>query len=80
MDDLLNLKFLLPPGMGDLLNLKLLFPLGMGDLLNLKFLLPPGMGDLLYPPQTKFWRVHRNHPVRLSLVSATPPKRLIGFL
>jgi hypothetical protein len=34
----------------------------------------------LYPPQTKFGGVYRNHPVRLSmyLVSATP-KRLIGF-
>ena len=43
----------------------------------------------LYPPQTKFGRVNRNHPVRpfvrpsvrpsMYLVSATPPKRLIGF-
>ena len=30
----------------------------------------------------KVWGVYRNHPVRPSmyLVSATPPKRLIGFL
>ena len=36
----------------------------------------------LYPPQTKFGEVYRNHPVRPSmyLVSATPPKPLIGFL
>jgi hypothetical protein len=36
--------------------------------------------DLLYPPQTKFEGVYRNHPVRPSmyLVRATPPKRLIG--
>ena len=36
----------------------------------------------LYPPQTKFGGVYRNHPVRPSmyLVSATPPKRLIGVL
>jgi hypothetical protein len=43
-------------------------------------------GMLLYPPQTKFGGVNRNHPVRLSIrpsmyhVSATPPKPLIGFL
>ena len=40
---------------------------------------------LLYPPQTKFVGVYRNHPVCLSvrlstyLVSATPPKPLDGF-
>ena len=40
----------------------------------------------LYPPQTKFGGVYRNHLVRpfvhlsMYLVSATPPKRLIGFL
>jgi hypothetical protein len=36
----------------------------------------------LYPPQTKFGGLYRNHPVRLSMyfVSATPPKPLIGFL
>ena len=37
---------------------------------------------LLYPSQTKFGGVYRNHPLRPSiyLVSATPPKLLIGFL
>ena len=47
---------------------------------------------LLYPPQTKFGGVYRFHPVCLSvcpsvrlsvrneLLSATPPKRLAGFL
>ena len=36
----------------------------------------------IIPPQTKFGGVYRNHPVRPSmyLVSATPPKPLIGFL
>jgi hypothetical protein len=44
---------------------------------------------LLYPPQTKFGGVYRNHPVLPSicpsvhpsmyLVSTNPPKRLIGF-
>jgi hypothetical protein len=34
------------------------------------------------PPANKVWGVYRNHPVRPSmyLVSATPPKPLIGFL
>jgi hypothetical protein len=34
-----------------------------------------------YTPANKVWGVYRNHPVRPSmyLVSATPPKRLIGF-
>jgi hypothetical protein len=37
-------------------------------------------------PRKQSWGVYRNHPVRPSvrlsmyLVSATPPKRLIGFL
>jgi hypothetical protein len=40
----------------------------------------------LYPLQTKFWGVYRNHPVRppvhpsMYLVSTTPPKRLIHAL
>ena len=38
------------------------------------------------PPANKVWGVYRNHPVHPSvrpsmyLVSATPPKPLIGFL
>ena len=38
--------------------------------------------SLLYPLQTKFGGVYRNHPVcpSMYLVSATPPKPLIGFL
>ena len=41
---------------------------------NLKF--------FFIPPANKVWGVYRNHPVRPSmyLVSATPPKPLIGFL
>jgi len=45
---------------------------------------------VVIPPTNTVWGVYRNHPVRLSvrpsirpsmyLVSATPPKRLIGFL
>ena len=37
---------------------------------------------LFIPPANKVWGVYRNHPVRPSmyLVSATPPKPLIGFL
>ena len=41
---------------------------------------------IVIPPASKVWGVYRNHPVCLSvcpsmyLVSATPPKRLIGFL
>ena len=48
------------------------------------------MDKLLYPPANKVWGVYRNHPVRppvrpsvrlsMYLVSAAPPKRLIGFL
>ena len=43
------------------------------------------MGLFLYPPQTMFGGVYRNHFVRPSVrpsvhVSATPPERLIGFL
>ena len=36
----------------------------------------------LYPPKAKLGGVYRNQPVRPSmyLVSATPPKPLIGFL
>ena len=42
------------------------------------------------PPQTKFWGLYKNRPVRpfvcpsvppsMYLVSATPPKSLIGFV
>ena len=38
---------------------------------------------IIIPPANKVWGgVYRNHPVRSSmyLVSATPPKQLIGFL
>ena len=56
-----------------------------GVVLSIKIVILYFTGVVI-PPANKVWEVYKNHPVRLSvrpsmyLVSATPPKRLIGVL
>ena len=59
-----------------------IFSLKYGTVLNMLLFLLLCLYTFYYTSQTKFGGIYRNHPVRPSmyLVSAIPPKRLIGFL